>query len=197
MAQGRDPAAARRAFERALALDPQRMITLANLGALLGYQGRDTEALAVLDSAVAANPDSYFARLGRGWIRLRLGDVAGAGADAEAVERMRPADFTMDSEPLIIAVLAARGDSAVARVRADRLVASVDVGRGGAPWPATYVALAFMATGRSTQAVATLEGARQAGIALWFGMLDPNMAPLRGNPRFERLLTEVRPPWAR
>jgi len=197
MAQGRDPAAALRAFERALALDPQRMITLVNLGALIGYQGRDTEALAVLDSAVAANPDSYYARLGRGWIRLRLGDMAGSGADADAVERMRPADFTMDSEPLIIAVLAARGDSAVARVRADRLVESVDIGRGGAPWPATYVALAFMATGRSERAVAALEGARRTGIALWFGMLDPNLAPLRGNPRFARLLAEVRPPWAR
>jgi len=197
MSQGREPEAARRAFERALALDPQRMITLANLATLLTYQGRDSEALGVLDSAVATNPDSYYARFNRGWARLRLGDVAGARADADAVEHLRPTDFSMDSEPLIIAVLAAEGDSAAARARADRLVAELGDYHGGAPWPAIYRAQAFMVTGRPDRAVAALEQARAAGVALWFGMQDPLLAPLRADPRFQRLLAEVRPPWAR
>jgi len=195
--QWRDPEAARRAFQHALALDPLRMITLVNSGYLYAWQGRDTEALAIVDSAVSANPDSYYARFNRGWIRLRLGDLAGARADADAAERMRPADFTMDSEPLIIAVLAAQGDSAAARSRADRLVAMVGDYSGGASWPATYAALALATTGRPDSAITVLEHARAAGLPLWWGMQDPSLASLRGNPRFQRLLAELRPPWAR
>jgi len=192
-----DLSLARRAFDRALALDPQRMITLSNLGLMLRYQGRDAEALQIGDSAVATNPDSYYPRLVRGWTRLLLGDLAGARADADTAERLRPADFTMDTEALMVAVLAAEGDSAAARARAEQLGRTTG-DRGVLPiWMAYYSAMAFVRSGQPDRAIAALERGRAQGVALWWGMQDPIFAPLRGDPRYQRLLAEVRPPWAR
>jgi TolB-like protein/Tfp pilus assembly protein PilF len=197
MTQWRDPAAARRAFDRALALDPQRMITLTNLGLMLVYQERDAEAGLLLDSAVAANPEAYYPRVVRGWARLRLGDLAGARADLAAAVRLRAADFIMDTEALAIAVLAASGDSAAARSRADSLGAAIGDAGSLLYTPASYVALGFTASGEFDRAVATLGRARAAGVSLWFSMRDPAFAPLRTHPGYQRLLAEVRPPWAR
>lgn len=192
-----DLPAARRAYDRALALDPQRMITLTNLGVLLRYQGRDAEALQIGDSAVAANPDAYYPRIVRGWARLHLGDIAGARADADTAERLRPTDFIMDSEALMVAVLAAQGDSAAAKARAERLGGTTG-DRGVLPiWPGWYSAMAFLASGQRDRAIAALERSRPLGVAMWWGMQDPVFAPLRGDPRYERLLAEVRPSWAR
>lgn len=185
------------AYGRALALDPVRMITLANLGLGLRLQGRNAEALQVLDSAIAAIPDAYYLRVVRGLVRLDLRDVAGARADADTAERLRSADFVIDSEPLLIAVAAAEGDSAGARVRAERLAGQIAVSGPLEYGPAWYLAQAFFASGQSDRTLTTLERARGTGLNLRWVMADPMFAPLRGTPRFERLLAEVQPPWAR
>jgi hypothetical protein len=57
--------------------------------------------------------------------------------------------------------------------------------------------LAFLTSGQPDRAIVTLERARAHGVALWWGMQDPAFARLRGDPRYQRLLSEVRPPWAR
>ncbi len=187
----------RRAFERALALDPLRMITLTNLGLLLHYYEHDLEALVILDSAVATSPDAYYPRLYRGWARLRLGDLPGARTDADAAVHLRAADFIMDSEALAVAVMAAEGDSAGARARTERLGSMIG-DRGPLTYqPAMYAATAFVATGQTSRAIATLDRARAQGVVLWWAMLDPYLEPLRGDPRYQRLLAAVRPPWAR
>jgi TolB-like protein/Tfp pilus assembly protein PilF len=197
MNQWRDPVAARRAFDRALALDPQRMITLVNVAALLTHQDRDSESLQFLDSAVSTNPDAYYPHIERGWRRLLAGNVAGARADADTMQRLRPADFILDSEPLEVALMAAHGDSAGARARAERLGATVGAG-GELGWVAAYwVAMGFVAAGENDRAIATLERSRASGVFLWWNMRNPVFAPLRGDPRYQRLQDEVRPPWAR
>jgi TolB-like protein/Tfp pilus assembly protein PilF len=197
MTQWRDPAAVHRAFGRALALDPQRMITLTNLGLVYRYEGREAEGLVILDSAVATNPDAYYPRVTRGWSRLLLGDLAGARADADAAERLRPADFILASEALSVAVLAASGDSAAARTRAEAVGAIIGDGGALSYGLASYVAMAFTASGQHDRAIAALARARAEGASLWFTMLDPVFAPLRRHPGYQPLLAEVRPPWAR
>ena len=196
-AEMRELDTARRAHERALALDPLRMITLTNLGKLLYYRGRTTEALQIVDSAVAANPDHHYPQVVRGWIRLQLRDLAGARADADAAERLRGADNIMMSEALSVAVLAAQGDSAAARARAEGLTRMIGESGSLKYGPALYVATALLTSGQRNRAMATLERASAEGIRLWWAMQDPAFVSLRGDPSYERLLADVRPPWAR
>jgi len=196
-AQQRELAAAQRYFDRSLALDPQRMITLVNLATLLQYQGRDSEARLLLDSAVATNPDSYYPHVVRGWARILQRDIDGARADADAAVRLRPADFTLDTEPLAVAVLAAEGDSASARARADAFERTV-AGTGPLEYSeAINVALGFLYTGQHERALSVLERARGRGVPMWWAMQDPAFGPLKAEARYQQLLAELRPPWAR
>ncbi len=80
-------------LQRSLALDPQRMVTLSNLSQVYIFAGRDPEALSIIDSAVTTNPDAYFPHAVRGFVRLRLHDLAGAQEDADAAQRLRPRDL--------------------------------------------------------------------------------------------------------
>ncbi len=182
------------ALRRAFQLDPLRPITLWNLGQVLSYEGREAEAEHMLDSAVVVDPGGYFAYAFRGWVRLRRGDRAGAQADADAAVRLRPPGYVLDSEPLVVALLASGGDTATARIRADQLARSVGEGGPLHYLPASAAAIAFAWVGDADRAMALLEGARRYGIMLWWAMRDPAFAPLRPDPRFQTLLAELRPP---
>lgn len=190
----RQDSAALANFRRALALDPQRWITLNNESMAYLWTGRYREALALLDSAVAISPDSYFPHVTRGFARLNLHDVTGAGEDADAALRLRPRDFNIDSEPLIVGVMMARGDTAEARRRARDFAASWRDVRSPGYSAASGVAIALAAVGDPDGAMEMLERGRAGGVNLWWSMQDPMLASLRGNPRFDRLLAELRPP---
>ncbi len=192
MVQGRDSLAVD-AYRRALALDPQKMITMTNFGVMLYYLGRHQDALVMLDSAISVAPDAYFPREMRGYVHLTMGDTAGAAADAEAAIRLRSPGYIVDTEPLMIAVMATRGDSAGARARAEALgrqfpgTGPLSYAQGG------NVALGYAVAGMVEPAIAMLERSRGSGINLWWLMRDPAFRPLRGEPRFQRLLAELAP----
>jgi tetratricopeptide (TPR) repeat protein len=76
--------AAEYAMRRALALDPGRAVTYQDLSALYHLEGRNREAIALIDTAIALEPDGSFRGARAGW-RLAAGDTAGALADARAV----------------------------------------------------------------------------------------------------------------
>ena len=189
----RHDAEAESALTRSLALDPQRMITLSNLAQVLIYQGRDRESLVYLDSAVAVAPEAYFPHVVRGQVRVRLRDLAGAREDGEAVQRLRPRDFSFDSEPLLIALRLAAGDTAEARARADALARQVP-----ATGPLAYgsvfgIALGYALVGDYDHAIASIERGRISGINMWWQMQDPFFGGLRSDPRYRRLLDELKP----
>ena len=188
--------AAVRALERALVLDPTRMITLQNLSSVMWYEGRVAESERLLDSAIAVDPGAYFAHLWRGWVRLSRGDRAGAQADADAAVRLRPADYIFDSEPLLVALLSAAGDTAEAREHAERLAHALGESGPLGYEPGFYAAQAFAWLGDRDRAFAFLERTRWAGVYLWWQMQDPTLASLREDPRYQRLLAEMRPPRA-
>lgn len=89
----RDPAAALTDYEQALKINPRLAPALQGKAHLLNAAGKDADALAVLTALLEVNPDSADAWAGRGVTRARLGDRAGALADAREALRLteRPA----------------------------------------------------------------------------------------------------------
>jgi len=163
----------------ALALDPGRAISFVDLA---WTHVRDTKlAVALTDSAVALDPASAFSRRWRALARLWAGDVPGAQADAELANRLQPRDIVMES--VLATVLAHAGDSARARALL-------------AHWPARnehwLIMAALVAVGDTGAALDRLERAAPVPY-LWAGLRRPEFDALHGNPRYERLVTALRP----
>ncbi len=172
-----------RELRLALALDPGRAISYADLS--YSTHCRDTAlALVLIDSAVALDPASAYARRGRALARLVAGDVRGAQEDAELANRLQPGSIVMEN--LLAVVLARAGDS----TRARALIAHWP-GRAG-HW---LVMAALLAVGDTA---ATLERFERAppDPSYWWALHRPEFDALRGSPRFERLVAALRPPGA-
>jgi tetratricopeptide (TPR) repeat protein len=73
----RDLAGARRAYERALAIDPKNLDALSGMAALTAAAGKPTEAIAMADKAAADNPTAP-AQIMAARAHLAGGDAAGA-----------------------------------------------------------------------------------------------------------------------
>ncbi len=95
------------AYLHALALEPERPATLADLTYRLVSQGRVAEAAFWSDTLIALAPDHLWAFWSRVWVRLMQGDVRGARV---AFDRMPPPVQRIDWE-LEASILAAEGDS--------------------------------------------------------------------------------------
>jgi Flp pilus assembly protein TadD len=172
-----------RELHLALALDPGRAISYVDLS--YSTHSRDTAlALVLIDSAVALDPASAYARRGRALARLVAGDVRGAQEDAEMANRLQPGSIVMEN--LLAVVLARAGDSARARA----LIAHWP-GRAG-HW---LVMAALLAVGDTA---ATLDRFERAppDPSYWWALHRPEFDALRGSPRFERLVAALRPPGA-
>jgi len=82
---------AMQAYRRAIALNPGHFQAVNNLGAALAISGRIPEARDVYLKAVELEPSSVQARMNLALAYLRLGDIAGASAQREAVQKLDPA----------------------------------------------------------------------------------------------------------
>jgi serine/threonine-protein kinase len=195
MSMGRDSAAAEE-FRRALTLDPLRAISLDNFGTMRYMEHRMSEALRLVDSSIVADPQAYYAYVDRADMRLTLGDVAGARADAAASVRTRPGDYTVSSEPLVATLEAFSGDTAAARARLAGVIARLPNPERPDYTAGQWIALAHLRMGDRERALAVLETVRPRGINLWFIMRDPGFDPIRETPRFRSLEQHIRPPGA-
>ena len=192
MSMGRDSAAAAE-YRRALTLDPLRAISLDNFGTMRYMEHRMDEASRLLDSAIAADPQAYYAYVDRADLRLTLGDVAGARADVAASVRTRPADYILSSEPLVAVLEAMDGDPSAAGARMARVIAQLPEPAHPDYTAAQWIALGFLRIGERERALAVLESVRPRGINLWFIMRDPGFDPIRDTPRFRALDQQIRP----
>jgi len=168
-----------RELHLALALDPGRAVSY---GDLAGTHFRDTAlAVALMDSAVALDPASALGRWWRALARLVAGDLRGAQEDAELANRLQPGDIVMES--VLATVLARAGDSARARALM-------------AHWPGRtdhwLVMAALLAVGDTAATLDRLERALP-NPGYWARLHRPEFDVLHGNPRYERLLAELRP----
>jgi TolB-like protein len=157
------------ALRRALALDPARAITYQDLTLTYYIAGRNDRALAIIDSAVALDPDGPFRGV-RALYRLTAGDTAGAVADA----RLTPGVFF---SPAILTVFG--HDSAAARAAAALAPGECDV------FSATYL----LWTGRREQAVQRFLGCGPSITTRW-SLRFPILAPLADDPRIRALRAE-------
>ncbi len=172
------------AYHSALALEPDRAITLVPVSALALRQGDVDEALFWADSAVAVGPDVPYARAVRSVTRRSAGDLEGARDDADAALRIDPS-YQVPSRSALAAALFALGDSAAARLEIERARgAVVDPDRPG-PTDALYLGGALVALGRIDDALDVLERARPRSAWLWFYLQSPEFDRIREHPRFQ------------
>jgi tetratricopeptide (TPR) repeat protein len=78
------------ALERGLERSPRHAAGVALRGFLLAAQQRDAEALSAFGEAVALDPGFSHAWLGRGLMKIRMGDGAGGRADLQVAAALEP-----------------------------------------------------------------------------------------------------------
>ncbi len=182
-------------YGRALAVDPARAITLDELSLVHVLHRRYADALQLEDSALALDTTAFWVLNDRAHLHLLLGDANGARADAEAARRLGPPGFSYWGEAVLAIVAAREGDSASAKAIAGRLAR--DIAEPGRPTvqEARWIGAALAAAGERDSALAFLGTvpAERRGALFWFFMRFPELDPLRGDPRFERLVAESRP----
>lgn len=181
------------AARRALALEPDRAITLHGLGVNAFAGRRYGEARLWLDSAIAVDPAFYRSYAFRALVRLQLGDVVGARRDAAAAVQTGAGEALLGQGALAMVEVRA-GDTLAARARVERLLSEAP---SPTPWAGVQgwhaVAGALIALGDHERALDYLEQVRPRGPYLWFWLSTPEFDPIRQHPRLQRLIEEARP----
>jgi tetratricopeptide (TPR) repeat protein len=163
-------------LQRAVEVDPLSQRILDNCGRLLLIARRPREALAMAERALAIQPSAIQAQALQAQALLALGRPE----DAVRLVRPLPSDAAIVSAQKV-AVFAATGHAADLEAMLPQL--------NGANLLAKLAALA--ALGRKAEALAAID-------ARWFSanrtdllLSEPLLEPLRGEPRFGQLLTEL------
>jgi tetratricopeptide (TPR) repeat protein len=187
-----DDSAAAEQFRQALAIEPDRPMSLVHLGWIDMVRRRYGEAGRWLDSAAAVNPGFFQAYMERAQLRLAMGDTAGARTDAETTSRLRPNSDPLAAEDVLLALDLRSGDTAAARARLARLRPTAPATGDAGVHQATAWAALLTAAGERPEAIAFLERARVASAHLRIHLQEPKFDPLRGDPRFEQIMKGLR-----
>ncbi len=175
----------------ALALDPGFHLARVNLAHVAILAGRPAEARERMISLLREDPDAAYARIVLAWALILQGEAR------EAERALREAQEASPDDPLVaglqgLALLAA-GDRAGARAAAARATAL----SSGRPMPMVDYAVACVhaQTGSAEEALRFLGRALEAGrqslstvISEAYVRNDPVLAPLRADPRFEKMV---------
>jgi len=179
-------------LREAVALEPDRPMSLVHLGWIDAAAGRYAEARLWLDSAIVVDRGFYQGYAERAALRLAVGDTAGAHADAETAVRLRPGEDRFSGESVLLALDRRNGDTAGARRRLAGLLAH-------APRPDTVQvhaaiawAAALVAAGEYEQSIEFLERVRADPPHLRLHLRDVHFVAIRSDPRFRRLTTRPR-----
>lgn len=166
-------------LRRAQAVDPLAVNVSANIGMIHYYAGRYHEAIAQLEATIELAPDYAHARglLGRCWRQI--------GAYDRAIEqfalRQGVSVSSASDLPVTLAVAGRTGE-------AERQMAALLARRHDAYVPAFDIAEIHASLGRPAQALAWLETAwTERGQPISFLLVEPVLAPLRAEPRFQAL----------
>ena len=181
-------AEARNAYHAALAIEPERPLTLVALSAIARWTDDPAEARRWADSSVAVGADAPYAWASRGLNTLETRDPADVAADAEQALRIDPS-YELPARAVLAAALWRKGDreralQELARSRA--ALADPDVPN---PTDALYLGAALVSMDKIEEALATIESSRPRSRWLWFYLQSPAFDAVRENQRF-RLIVE-------
>jgi TolB-like protein/Flp pilus assembly protein TadD len=172
--------------KRALELDPVSPIISASLGAIYTLGRRYDEAIAQLRDTVEMHPEFYWAHRWLGWA-LEL-----KGATGEAITEYHKA-FELSDDPIVLAQLAHAEVSVGKQNEARQILARLTEDAKARYVPAYAFAVIHLALGEKDQALDWLETAARDHDNLYsnFFNVDPYLDPLRGDPRFEALVSAI------
>ena len=169
---------------RALAIDPERAITLAQLGEGSMATGHLNEAERWFDSSLAVDPAADYARSDRAFVRMWLGDSAGARVDALRL-----------NDPAVLGMLDTRaGDALLARSRMQAALQGVGTSGPVTVAGAWNLSMALVAIGAWEPLFDLLDRVRPRGPSLWYLLRMPGFEAVGEHPRYRRLVEESRPP---
>ena len=180
-------------FRRALAIEPGRPVTLVNLAAI----EEPHAALALLDSAIAIDPDFYSAYAGRARARAMLHDTTGSRADGATALRLAPAGAEWIARAAHLEGLMAWGDSAAAADTARSMASQLPPNgwiniRVGSP----LAPLLFVQAHDTAGALRILERMRPGAVLWQFLWKDVDPRDPSVTPHVRELMDQSRPPWA-
>jgi serine/threonine-protein kinase len=175
---------AERAMRRAQALDPLSIIASAALGWVHYYAGAYEGAVAQCRAALELNPAFALAHLWAGQALEMLGRFD------EAVATLQRAVELSGDGGIFATALARTLALSGGRAEAERRLARIERDSHS---PAYEIARVYTALGRRDEALAWLERAYAArSHAMVFLRVDPQLAALRGEPKFRDLLGRMR-----
>jgi TolB-like protein/Tfp pilus assembly protein PilF len=177
---------AERAMRRAQEIDPLSLIASAAHGWVLYYAGEFERAAEQCRLTLELDPEFAVALLWRAWALQEL------GRGADAIEILdRAVTLTHRSAPFVASLARARA-AAGDRAGALALLEELETRAKRGYVPSYEVAKVHLALGERERALALLEHAyEERQHSLVFIGIDPQLAPLHGVPRFERLLKQV------
>lgn len=178
---------AERQFRAAQEADPLSVIAQAALGWSFYFAGRNGDALEQCRRTLALKPDFELAHLWGGWALQEL------GRPAEAREWVERAVGLSDGGALArlgLGYLLGRSESGTDRDSARAIVRDMESHRARGEYvPAYEVAKVHLALGDRPAALRWLERAvDDRSHSLAFLRVDPQLEPLRGDPRFEAVV---------
>jgi TolB-like protein/Flp pilus assembly protein TadD len=172
--------------KRALALDPVSPIISTTLGAVYRMARRYDEAIAQLRDTVEMHPEFYWAHRFLG-LALEL-----KGATAEAIAEYHKA-FELSDDPMVLGFLAHAEVSIGKQNEARQILGQLTEEAKTRYVPAYVFAVIHLALGEKDQALDWLEKAARDHDGLYSTLfkVDPYLDPLRGDPRFEALVSAI------
>jgi TolB-like protein/Tfp pilus assembly protein PilF len=172
--------------KRAVELDPVSPINRADLGGVYTMLRRYDEAVQQLRSTLEIDPDFYWAHRYLG-LTLEL-----KGETAEAIAEYQKA-FELSDDPIMLAFLAHAEANAGRPNEARQILARLTELAKTRYLPAYAFAVVYMALGEKDQALDWLEKnvRDHASPAINLITIDPYLDPLRGEPRFQALVSQV------
>ncbi len=175
-------------MQRAAELDPLSLVINTNLGNAYLHNNRLDEAIAQFRKAIEMDPNFYFAQWSYGQALMLQKKIPEAIAQFE-----KAASITDD--PIPLAMLGLGYGISGRRDDAQKILAKLVESRAQRFTPAYSLALVCIGLGDQDQAINWLEESYREhdGNNIAAIRIDPSLAPLRGNPRFEALAEKIVP----